>query len=325
MFIPSAPIYTFVSRPRPAPPCPAVPCPLFLPPARQRCSSSLLGDELLQIFVTFVNSDAYGPTALADAFVEIEGRRRRTDGVGAAARVGLHIGVGVEGGNRSGDTVSAAPVATTKGPPPGQVEEPVTPGTATVATPGHGNGGGGGGGGVLLVSASRPFLSADRRTPEAAAAGLPARAAGRGGDDAMASLRRLIGLWLFFHEMVRSSSLAKVGLRGWFIAAAACNRPRTPLGVAPGPASGKPHATFAFAFRAFPAIFSALHAHLHHRSPVHPLVCHARIHRAIVGHIHMQLCLPCVIFSAQRKERTTPRSVLAFVRCSGRPWASWVS
>lgn len=183
--------------------------------ATQRCSSSLLGDELLQIFVNFVNSEAYGPTALVDAFVEIEGRRRR-GGVGIGAGVG--VGEGPGNGNGNGDDSlrgRAAAALATNGLSARPVEETNAPTETTTTTtavpppsyPFRVSKSNAGGGGALLLSASPPFLSVDRRP--AGAAGLAARV-GRGDDDAMASLRRLIGLWLFFHEMVRSSSLAKV-------------------------------------------------------------------------------------------------------------------
>lgn len=190
----------------------------------QRCSSSLLGDELLQIFVNFVNSEAYGPTALADAFVEIEGRRLRRAGAGVAAGiVAGGDGAGSAGGDDSlrGRAAAAAAVAVAaNGLAPRSVEDAKAPaaGTAAMAAPPSShpfrvsNSSGGAGGGVLLLSESPPFLSVDRRTAaEGAPPGLAAGAAGgRGEDDAMESLRRLMGLWLFFHEMARSSSLAKV-------------------------------------------------------------------------------------------------------------------
>lgn len=183
--------------------------------ATQRCSSSLLGDELLQIFVNFVNSEAYGPTALADAFVEIEGRRRRAGARGVGIAAGVVAG-DAPGNNGSGDgslrgraAAAATVVVAAKGLAPRPVEETeAATSTSTTAVPPSSypfrvSNSGGGSGGVLLLSASPPFLSVDRRTAARVAGG-------RGEDDAMASLRRLIGLWLFFHEMVRSSSLAKV-------------------------------------------------------------------------------------------------------------------
>ena len=192
--------------------------------ATQRCSSSLLGDELLQIFVNFVNSEAYGPTALADAFVEIEGRRRQAAGAGAGVGVGIAAGVvtgtgtgAMSGGDdslRGRAAAAATVVVAAKGLTPRPVEGAEAPTSSSAVPPSsypfRVSNSTAGGGGVLLLSASPPFLSVDRRPGAAGAAGLAARAGGRAEDDAMASLRRLIGLWLFFHEMVRSSSLAKV-------------------------------------------------------------------------------------------------------------------
>lgn len=186
--------------------------------ATQRCSSSLLGDELLQIFVNFVNSEAYGPTALADAFVEIEGRRRQAAGAGAGVGVGIAAGVvtGTGTGTMSGgdDSLRGRAAAAAKGLTPRPVEGAEAPTSSSAVPPSsypfRVSNSTAGGGGVLLLSASPPFSSVDRRPGAAGAAGLAARAGGRAEDDAMASLRRLIGLWLFFHEMVRSSSLAKV-------------------------------------------------------------------------------------------------------------------
>ncbi|CAB1121159.1 unnamed protein product [Ectocarpus sp. CCAP 1310/34] len=153
----------------------------------ERCSSSLLGDELLQVFVTFVNSEAYGPTALADVFAEIEreGGRRRCQ--------------------QEEDATTAMAAA-------GPTERPLS--NATIVPPplssscGSGGISNGGAGGERLGAGS---------SPAAAAVGAVARGGGGGGvgnDDTMASLRRLIGLWLFFHEMARSSSLASQSALG---------------------------------------------------------------------------------------------------------------
>ncbi|CAN0098433.1 unnamed protein product [Scytosiphon promiscuus] len=206
----------------------------------ERCSSSLLGDELLQVFVSFVNSDEYGPNALADAFVEIEqGRRSRA---GALGETGNSVGGGRPvvargSGTRRGIRLFATPPAAAAPQPPQATMMPAAGNMATTLSTSNPTTatdiGGGGSGEGLLLSAPAPFLSVERRSSSGPAAATSAAVAvrhrsaahlgrGHGGDDAVASLRRLIGLWLFFHEMVRSPSLAKrsaLGLLGLLKAA----------------------------------------------------------------------------------------------------------
>ncbi|CAN0155415.1 unnamed protein product, partial [Ectocarpus sp. 8 AP-2014] len=152
----------------------------------ERCSSSLLGDELLQVFVTFVNSEAYGPTALADVFAEMEreGRRRC---------------------QQEEDATAATAVA-------GPTERPLSNATITPPRPSSSRGSGGisngGAGGERLDAASSPVVAVGAVARGGGGSG------GVGNDDTMASLRRLIGLWLFFHEMARSSSLASQSALG---------------------------------------------------------------------------------------------------------------
>lgn len=176
--------------------------------------------------MSFVNSDEYGPNALADAFVEIE------KGSGSGSRP---VVAARGSGARRGIRLFATPplAAGGEGPASQPSRATVMPAAAAAAittalSSSHPTASGNGGGERFLLSGAAPFLSAERRASSSGAVVTTAAGAlavrdrqGGGssqghGEDAVASLRRLIGLWLFFHEMVRSSSLAKVGTFFWF-------------------------------------------------------------------------------------------------------------
>ena len=141
------------------------------------------------MFVGFVNNDSYGSNALASVFVEKERRRLASEGTAGG---GGGSGGGSGGGGNAG--LDGSQTAAAAGLPSSRRQS-----TGMSAA---------GSGGRLILSSSPPFLSVDRRASASAPSAESARVAAAG--DLMASLRRLIGFWLFFHEMARSPSLTKV-------------------------------------------------------------------------------------------------------------------
>lgn len=155
--------------------------------ALQRCSSSLLTDELLRVFIGFVNHESYGARALVNVLVEIDSRRHLSDrssvGSSTSTRTSNCSGGGCGGGG-------------------GEHE-------------GVGNGGESGTkrGGLLLPSMyNNGALQSEDGLAQAEEGGERMGRAGQEdeGDDGLASLRRLMGLWLYFHENAQTTNQAKV-------------------------------------------------------------------------------------------------------------------
>lgn len=186
----------------------------------------------------FVNQDSYGAGRLVDAFEEMDRRRHRSNSIRDGIRSGGGSGVGI--GSGSAGQTSTQQQSATRSAGPGTTS-PLTPPTAaavqrmrkasllssspsssasspslssltSVAT---GTAGALDDGRSFLSTSPLPRTPNDRRNNAGGKEAAVTTAAGGAGtpkvlQDTLSSLRRLIGLWLFYHDTVESSSMSKV-------------------------------------------------------------------------------------------------------------------